>query len=83
MKKIFESKLNVCGNDTQAERIHVYAFDNKDEWWEFIDMSHEDKCEYFGIYEHGEVAPGERYYCYDFEVTSAHLIMSEQIAYNV
>lgn len=81
MKKIFESKLNECGDS--AERIYVYAFDDEDEWWEFIDMSYKDKCRYFEIYEHGEVAPGKRYYCYDFEVTSAHLIMSEQIAYNV
>ena len=82
MKKIFESKLNECG-DYSGERIYVYALDNEDEWWELEDMTHEERCRHFNVYEEHGVAPGSLYHRYEFDITSSHVIMSEVIAYNV
>ena len=82
MRKIFESELNNCGGYS-AERIHVYALDNEDEWWELDDMTDAEKCDYFGVYEEYGVAPGALYHRYEFELTNGHIIMSELLAYNV
>ena len=82
MKKIYESPLN--GWDESAERIHIYALENDDEYWELKEMTHNDLCVYFGMWEYGnDVAPGAIYYRYEFEVTCNHVIITETVAYNV
>lgn len=82
MKKIFESELNGL-YDYSAEKLHVYALESNDEWWEFEDMTEEEMCDYFGVVDEYNVAPGARYKQYDFKLTSTHIIMVETIAYNV
>ena len=83
MKKIYESPLN--GWSEKAERVHVFALENDDEFWEIYNMTHGDKCDYFGVFdEFGyDVAPGALYNTYDFSVSSNHVIMYETFAYNV
>lgn len=83
MKKIYESPLN--GWDESAERIHLYALDNDEEYLALEDMTYEEKCEYFdvccqsGCY----VAPGALYRTYSFCVHSNHAVIIEYVAYNV
>ena len=83
MKKIYESPLN--GWDESAEKIHVYALDESDDWFELYEMTEDELCEYFGVHEEPDyaVAPGALYHRYDFKLTSTHIIMIEKIALNV
>lgn len=81
MKKIYESPLN--GFDESAERIHVYAFEENDNWYEFSSMTEDELCEYFHVYEERCVAPGALYHRYGFWVMSTHIIMIETVSYNV
>lgn len=83
MKKIYESPLN--GWDESAERIHVYALESDDEYWEFNEMTHEERCEYFNVFDQTgyDVMPGAMYKTYDFNLTGNHIIVCETVAYNV
>lgn len=83
MKKIFESPINGWGES--GEKIHVWALEEKDDWWEFESMEREELCFLFNVQEEPEysIAPGALYHRYDFEVTQNHIIMIEHIAYNV
>lgn len=83
MKKIYESPLN--GWDESAERVHVYALDENDDWYEFKTMTDEELCEYFGVREEPDyaVAPGGLYHRYIFEITGNHVVVIETLALNV
>lgn len=83
MKQIFKSSLN--GWDESAERVYVYAIESSDEFWSFYTMSHEERCEMFGVLDESgyEVAPGAMYHTYRFELTSNYIIMIDTIALNV
>ena len=82
MKKIYESPLN--GWDESAERIHVYALESSDEYWDLKEMAFGDLCRCFGVCEPGcNVIPGAIYSRYNFEITINHAIMCETVAYNV
>ena len=83
MKKIFESKLNGWGES--ATKVHVYALDSTDEYWDLDDMNFDDKCMYFGVSEEPSyaVAPGAMYRMYNFELSGHHVIMYETLALNV
>ena len=83
MKKIFESQWNSW--DETAEKIHVYELENDQEYWEFEAMSHEEKCEYFDVFDQSgyEVRPGAVYYTYVFDHTCHHVVMYERGALNV
>ena len=82
MKKIYETPLN--GWDESAERLHIYAIESREEWWELEEMKFGDLCRYFDVCEPGcEVIPGSIYHTYNFEVTEKHIIMTEIVAYDV
>lgn len=83
MKLVYTSPL--CGYGESAECVHVYEFENEDEFWELNDMTFEEKCELFGVYEEPDYAvpPGGLYHRYDFHLSGCHVIVSEGIAYNV
>jgi hypothetical protein len=82
MKKIYESPLN--GWDESAERLHVYALESNDEYWELKEMTFGDLCRYFEVCEPGcYVIPGSIYSRYEFKITSNHVIIAETVAYNV
>ena len=83
MQKIYESPLN--GWDESAERIYVYELESNDEFWELNDMTFEEKCKYFGVFDETGyfVMPGAKYYTYEFKVTCNHVIIIETVAYNV
>ena len=84
MKKIYESPLN--GWDESATRVHVYAIENDDDYWDFSNMSHRERCDYFDVYDESGsfgVAPGALYHTYEFDCGVHHIIMHETVAYNV
>ena len=83
MKKIYESPLS--GWSESAERIHVYAIENDEEYWKLQDMTHEEKCEYFDVCNQSGcyIAPGALYHTYSFHVHSNHVVIREYVAYNV
>ena len=83
MKKIFESPLN--GWNESAERVYVYAFENDDEFYAFEAMSHQERCEYFNVFDETGygVSPGGTYHTYEFHISGQHVIMFETIAINV
>ena len=82
MKKIYESPLN--GWDESAERIHIYALDNAEEYSMLKEMSNYELQEHFGMYNPGyEVRPGAMYFIYTFEITNNYAIITEFMAYNV
>ena len=83
MKKIYESPLN--GWDESAERIHVYALENDDEYWALKEMTHKERCDWFDVFDEFdyEVAPGAMYKTYSFDFSSNYVIMHETVAYNV
>ena len=83
MKKIFESELNSVGDYYSAEKVHVYALESNDEFWELDDMNHDEKCDYFDVYEEHGVAPGAKYHRYDFDLYCNYIIMVETIGINV
>jgi hypothetical protein len=80
MKNIFTSKWH--GRDESIERVHVYEFDNVDEFWEFESMTFDEKCKFFNVCE-TSAAPGCVYYRYDFYNTTYHVVMFETKALNV
>ena len=83
MKKIFESPLN--GWDESATKIHVYALESDDEYWELNAMKWDELCDCFDVREEPglSVAPGALYHRYDFHLEGNHIIVYETIAYNV
>ena len=81
MKKIFESGLR--GENESAQKIHVYEFSSEDEYWEFTNMSFNEKCEYCGVVEDTYVMPGALYHSYMFDNSGTYVVMYETVAYNV
>lgn len=81
MKSIFTSKWH--GKDESAERVHIYEFNNSNEFWEFENMTFDDKCRLFDVCETHNVRPGAVYYRYEFFNTTYHAVMFETKAINV
>lgn len=83
MKKIYESPLN--GWNESAERIHIYAMESDDEYWDCSNMNFSELCRYFDVFDESgcDVLPGVMYHVYSFDVTSNHVVMTETVAYNV
>ena len=83
MRKIYESPLN--GWDESATKVHVYALDNEDEYWELNGMSYKEKCDYFDVMSTPKygVIPGRAYYEYDFNLQGNHMIIYETMALDV
>ena len=84
MRKIYESTFN--GYDESASKVHVYALDNYEEYCAFENMTHNERCDYFDVFDDSGsfgVMPGALYHTYDFDCSLNHIIMHENIAYNV
>ena len=81
MKKIFESEWR--GDGDSAQKIYVYEFANDEEYFEFSDMSHHEKCQYCDVNENNWVMPGALFYRYEFDNSTTYVVMYETVAYNV
>lgn len=83
MKKLYESPFAPAFE--QATRIIVYEIEH-DEWDELWDMTHEERLDYFGLYEEPDLAvqPGALYTRYDFDLTDTrHMVITQTDALNV
>jgi hypothetical protein len=85
MKKIYESEFHNHDNYESAERVIVYQLTSNDEYWRFLDMTHKERCDFFGVFDEAgyDVAPGAKYRTYAFDYSGNHVIMYETIAWNV
>ena len=84
MKKIYESTLN--GLDESASKVHVYAIESESEYWDFVWKNHDERCDYFGVFDDSGsfgVMPGALYHTYAFDCSTHYIIMYETVAYNV
>lgn len=83
MKHIYTSPL--CGWDESADRVFVYELESDEEIWDFREMTFEQKCDLFNVYEEPDyaIAPGAMYHRCNFNLTGTHVIMTETIALNV
>ena len=83
MKKIFESDFNGFDDGESVTKVCVYELENVDEFWELDEMDFEEICNFFGVRNTYNVAPGARFYEYNFEVSRHHIIMYETVSLNV
>jgi hypothetical protein len=86
MKKIFESEFYNYDNHCESvERVVVYQILDEDEYWNFSNMSHQERCEYFGVFDESgyDVMPGARYCTYSFDYSLSHVIVYETLSINV
>ena len=83
MKKIFESDFNGFDDGESVTKVVVFELGNVDEFWEFDELNFEELCSFFGVRNTYNVAPGARFYEYNFEVSRHHIIMYETVSLNV
>lgn len=83
MKKIFESDFNGFDDGESVTKVCVFELENVNEFWELHEMDFEEKCDFFGVRNTYNVAPGAKFYEYGFDVSRHHVVMYETIAYNV
>lgn len=83
MKKIFESDCNGFDDGESATKVCVFELENVDEFWEFDEMDFEAICDFFGVRNTYNIAPGARSYEYGFDVYRHHVIMYETVSLNV
>lgn len=83
MKKLYESEYR--GFDESATKIAVYEFESAKEREEFDEMSHNERCEYFNVFDEAgyEVMSGAPYHTYWFECSNGILVMFDRLALNV
>lgn len=84
MKKLFVS--DYAGFDESATKATLYSFDSKDECREFLELSHDERCQVFNVFDEGDnygVLPGAAYHTYEFVVIGWILTMYDTLALNV
>ena len=71
--------------DETVSKIYVYQLEHEDEYWDFENSDHEERCEMFNVVDQfdDEVFPGEMYKTYDFYTGVNYVIMVENIQWNV
>lgn len=65
MKKLFVS--DYVGFDESATKATLYSFDSEDECREFLELSHDERCQVFNVFDEGDnygVLPGAAYHTY-------------------
>ena len=83
MKNIFESEFNGFDDGESATKMYVFELENVDEFWELDKMDFKELCDFFGVQDTYNVAPGAKFYEYNFDVSRHHLIMYETVSLNV
>jgi len=81
MKEIYKSEIH--GWNESAEQVIIYPLADDEEFWLLDAMSHDDRCEYFDLYEENDVIPGGIFHTYSFCLSSNFMIIIKTIAYNV
>lgn len=84
MKKLFVS--DYVGFDESATKAALYSFDSEDECREFLELSHDEQCQVFNVFDESGnygVLPGAAYRTYEFVVMDGILTMYDTLALNV
>ena len=74
------------GDNEQASKISLYRINDIETYYELDDMSHDELCEYFNVFDDDGyfVMPGALYHTYHFQLLSYIAIaVIETAAYNV
>ena len=83
MKKIFESEFNGFDDGESVTKVRIYELEDVDQYWELDGMNFEDKCDFLGVRNTYNVAPGAKCYEYDFDVSRHHVVVYETAALNI
>lgn len=84
MKKLFVS--DYVGFDESATKAAMYSFDLEEECKEFLELSHDERCQVFNVFDESDnygVLPGAAYHIYEFVVVGGILTMYDTLALNV
>ena len=84
MKKLFVS--DYVGFDESATKAAMYSFDSEEECKEFLELSHDERCPVFNVFDESDnyaVLPGAAYHIYEFVVVGGILTMYDTLALNV
>lgn len=84
MKKLFAS--DYVGFDESATKATLYSFDSEEECKEFLELSHDERCQVFNVFDESGnygVPPGAAYHTYEFAVMDGMLTMYDTLALNV
>lgn len=84
MKKLFVS--DYVGFDESATKATLYSFDSEEECSEFLELSHDERCQVFNVFDESDnygVLPGAAYHIYEFVVVGGILTMYDTLALNV
>lgn len=84
MKKLFVS--GYVGFDESATKATLYSFDSEEECREFLELSHDERCQVFNVFDESDnygVLPGVAYHTYEFAVVGGILTMYDTLALNV
>ena len=84
MQKIYESELHAWGIDF-AERIHIYEVEDEAEHQCLENMTWAELCEYFDVPKSAPIGllPGAQWSHYSFRLTDTHIVVMENVTYNV
>lgn len=74
MKKLFVS--GYVGFDEAATKATLYSFDSEEECKEFLELSHDERCQVFNVFDEGNNT-------YEFVVIGGILTLYDTLALNV
>lgn len=84
MKKLYVS--NYIGFDESATKATLYSFDSEEECREFLELSHDERCQVFNVFDESSnygVLPGAAYHTYECVVVGGILTLYDTLALNV
>ena len=84
MKKLYVSKY--IGFDESATKATLYSFDSEEECREFLELSHDERCQVFNVFDESSnygVLPGAAYHTYEFVGVGGVLTFYDTLALNV
>ena len=84
MKKLYVS--NYIGFDESATKATLYFFVLGAECREFLELSHDERCQVFNVFDESSnygVLPGAAYHTYEFVVVGGVLTLYDTLALNV
>lgn len=84
MTKVYESAMHAFGIDF-AERIHIYEVEDENEHECLDSMTYAELCAYFDVPKSAPIGllPGSLWSTYSFQLTDTHMIVMENVTYNV
>lgn len=85
----FHIMMEVAKRNSHCEILcftKKYSFDSEEECREFLELSHDERCQVFNVFDESDnyvVLPGAAYHTYEFAVVGGILTMYDTLALNV